>query len=74
MFPNENADANIVVEASDSWLTQDQAVGEKVEATIGSDKLDAILCVAGGWAGGNAANKGMSRSATCSRTKTDAYL
>jgi len=24
---------------------------------VGSDKLDAIFCVAGGWAGGNAASE-----------------
>lgn len=36
----------------------------QVEAKVGEllleDKLDAIVCVAGGWAGGNAASAGMS--------------
>ena len=30
----------------------------KLDEELQSDKLDAIFCVAGGWAGGNAANKG----------------
>ena len=34
-------------------------VCSKVEESLGSDKVDAILCVAGGWAGGNAASKGV---------------
>ena len=29
----------------------------KVESIVSGFKLDAILCVAGGWAGGNAASK-----------------
>lgn len=29
----------------------------RVEQLLGTEKLDAILCVAGGWVGGNAANK-----------------
>ncbi len=32
----------------------------KVENVLGDNKLDAIVCVAGGWAGGNAASNGMS--------------
>ena len=30
----------------------------KVQAAVGEDKLDAVVCVAGGWAGGNAASPG----------------
>ena len=33
-------------------------VSKQVEDTLNGEKLDAILCVAGGWAGGNAASKG----------------
>ena len=32
----------------------------KVDAVLKDDKVDAIVCVAGGWAGGNAASKSMS--------------
>jgi len=31
-------------------------VEKKVGEVLGSDKVDAIVCVAGGWAGGNAAS------------------
>ena len=58
MFPNEEAHANIVLEASESWQAQEAAVAGKVEETLAGEKVDAILCVAGGWAGGNAAHKG----------------
>jgi hypothetical protein len=34
-----------------------------VESTLAGEKLDAILCVAGGWAGGNAANKDLIKNA-----------
>jgi dihydropteridine reductase len=57
MFPNEEAHANIVIEASESWQGQESLVSGKVEETLAGEKVDAILCVAGGWAGGNAASK-----------------
>nr|KAG5699018.1 hypothetical protein BaRGS_025412 [Batillaria attramentaria] len=59
LAPNEEADANIVVKPASSWEEQDQAVTSRVAETLGDDKVDAILCVAGGWAGGNAASKSM---------------
>lgn len=37
------------------WCLQ---VAGKVQAAMGEDKLDAVVCVAGGWAGGNAASPG----------------
>lgn len=58
-MPNEQADANVVVKPSESWLNQEDEVLKGVESIIGGEKLDAVLCVAGGWAGGNAASKGM---------------
>jgi hypothetical protein len=42
-----------------SWTEQEAAVEKDVEESLKDEKVDAILCVAGGWAGGNAANKGM---------------
>ena len=33
-------------------------VAGKVQSVVGDDKLDAVVCVAGGWAGGNAASQG----------------
>jgi hypothetical protein len=32
-------------------------VQTKVEELLGGEKLDAIICVAGGWAGGSASSK-----------------
>ncbi|KAK7486220.1 hypothetical protein BaRGS_00022543 [Batillaria attramentaria] len=60
---NYEADANIVVKPASSWEEQDQAVTSRVAETLGDDKVDAILCVAGGWAGGNAASKKLIESA-----------
>lgn len=61
-MPNEQADANVVVKPSESWLNQEDEVLKGVESIIGGEKLDAVLCVAGGWAGGNAASKGITPS------------
>uniref|UniRef100_A0A2M4AQ48 Dihydropteridine reductase n=1 Tax=Anopheles triannulatus TaxID=58253 RepID=A0A2M4AQ48_9DIPT len=50
---NDAADANIVVDRDADWVAQESAVLSKVEAELKGDSLDAIICVAGGWAGGN---------------------
>ncbi|XP_076470164.1 dihydropteridine reductase-like [Babylonia areolata] len=63
LSPNEEADANIVVKPAASWTDQEQEVSTRVAETLGDDKVDAILCVAGGWAGGNAASKELITSA-----------
>ncbi|ESO02204.1 hypothetical protein HELRODRAFT_65590 [Helobdella robusta] len=57
MGPNSEADVNIVVTPSESWQDQNNTIQSKVAETLGHDKVDAILCVAGGWAGGNASSK-----------------
>lgn len=41
-----------------SWAGQEEEL-EKLGDQLQNDKLDAILCVAGGWAGGNASSKGI---------------
>lgn len=51
---NDSADLNIVVDRDADWVTQEQNVLSKVESSLKGDKLDAVICVAGGWAGGNA--------------------
>ena len=53
---NAEADANVLVEG-DSWQSQEQCVTSGVASAIGEDKLDAVICVAGGWAGGSPASK-----------------
>jgi len=56
---NDEASANIVVNSADTWVDQSKAVAEKVAEILEGNKVDAVLCVAGGWAGGNAASKGL---------------
>lgn len=47
-----------MVGAAETWINQEKDVSGKVAEVLGGNKVDAILCVAGGWAGGNAASKG----------------
>ncbi|XP_058450054.1 dihydropteridine reductase [Malaya genurostris] len=53
---NASADLNIIVNRDDDWVSQEQSVLSKVESSLNGEKLDAVICVAGGWAGGNAKN------------------
>ncbi len=34
-----------------------------MDSALGDSKVDAVVCVAGGWAGGNAASDGLSGTA-----------
>ncbi|XP_067645285.1 dihydropteridine reductase [Eurosta solidaginis] len=52
---NEEADASIVIPRDLGWEEQETAVLSKVDEVLAGEKLDAVICVAGGWAGGNAA-------------------
>uniref|UniRef100_A0A8D0GMA7 Dihydropteridine reductase n=1 Tax=Sphenodon punctatus TaxID=8508 RepID=A0A8D0GMA7_SPHPU len=56
---NEAANANVVVKTTDSFLEQADQVTEDVGKLLGDQKVDAILCVAGGWAGGSAKAKSL---------------
>eukprot|EP00051_Salpingoeca_urceolata_P025841 m.470911 g.470911 ORF g.470911 m.470911 type:complete len:236 (-) comp20372_c0_seq3:1587-2294(-) len=51
---NEQADSNVVVSTQDSWQEQARKVQEQVNTSLSGEKLGAVICVAGGWAGGNA--------------------
>ncbi|XP_054259068.1 dihydropteridine reductase isoform X2 [Macrosteles quadrilineatus] len=57
MKENDQADCNIVVKPDDGWQEQESAVLSQVASSLQGAKLDAVICVAGGWAGGNAASK-----------------
>ncbi|KAI6219301.1 Dihydropteridine reductase [Aphelenchoides besseyi] len=57
------ADANIIVDPMACWIEHEAHVLKEVEDALKGDKLDAILCVAGGWAGGNAASKDFIKNA-----------
>jgi len=59
LVANEEASANIIIDPADTWVDQGKAVADKVAEVLEGNKLDAVLCVAGGWAGGNAASKGI---------------
>jgi len=55
--PNEQADINVIVKDANEWTAQAKQINADVSGAVGSDKVDAILCVAGGWAGGNTASE-----------------
>lgn len=40
-----------------TFYLQESDVLQQVKKTLNGEKVDGIICVAGGWAGGNAANK-----------------
>lgn len=55
---NEDADVNITVGANDALLEQEKSIVSQVTNVLGqADKVDAIICVAGGWAGGSASDE-----------------
>ncbi|KAJ8336334.1 hypothetical protein SKAU_G00396770 [Synaphobranchus kaupii] len=56
---NEAANASVIVKQSDSFTEQADQVTADVSELLGAEKVDAILCVAGGWAGGSAKAKAL---------------
>lgn len=54
---NDQADANVVVNVTESFTEQASQVTNDVSQLLVEQKVDAILCVAGGWAGGSAKAK-----------------
>lgn len=54
MHKNDVADVNILVEKDETLEQQQTKVTSQVSSALGGSKLDAVICVAGGWAGGNA--------------------
>ncbi|XP_071477963.1 dihydropteridine reductase-like [Diadema antillarum] len=63
LAPNEQADANIIISELNAWTQQSEEVYSKVEDALAGEKLNAILCVAGGWAGGSAKSKDLVKNA-----------
>lgn len=57
MSANEDADENIIVKLNESFTEQAGQVTTEVAQLLGEQKVDAILCVAGGWAGGSCSSK-----------------
>lgn len=54
---NEEADVNIILPQTDDVSQQGQLISEKLRSSLSGQTVEAILNVAGGWAGGNAADK-----------------
>ncbi|CAD7082378.1 unnamed protein product [Hermetia illucens] len=54
LVANEQADVSFVVGRDGTWVDQETEVLSKVGEVLKDQKVDAIICVAGGWAGGNA--------------------
>ncbi|KAJ2716187.1 hypothetical protein H4R19_000790 [Coemansia spiralis] len=64
---NPDADDNVVVSAAADGLSEQGArVEQDVATVLGDAKVDAVLCVAGGWQGGNAASSRFLQSADMS--------
>ncbi|GIY76220.1 hypothetical protein CDAR_401961 [Caerostris darwini] len=55
MSSNGEAHANIIVKPNESWVDQESEVLSGVQDVLEKEKIDALICVAGGWAGGNIA-------------------
>lgn len=54
MAENAEADANILVQRDADFVQQETQVLAAIKELLNDDKLEAVVCVAGGWAGGNA--------------------
>ena len=63
LLENEEADKNVILKQTEKWVDQETEALKGVAAACGDFKLDAIFCVAGGWAGGNAASEEMVQNA-----------
>ncbi|XP_066505063.1 quinoid dihydropteridine reductase a [Hoplias malabaricus] len=59
---NEEASASVSVQTCGSLPEQAEQVTADVARLLGNEKVDAILCVAGGWAGGNCGSKDVFKS------------
>jgi dihydropteridine reductase len=56
MKATEQVDQSIIVEGN-TWAEQERFVRDAVAAGLEGGLLDAVICVAGGWAGGSPASK-----------------
>lgn len=55
---NSEATHNVVVGVSNDFEAQSIQITRDVSKMLSGNKLDAVFTVAGGWAGGNIADKG----------------
>ncbi|XP_045482144.1 dihydropteridine reductase [Harmonia axyridis] len=54
MSENKDADLNILVEKDADLVQQETTILNTLKSALGGAKVEAVICVAGGWAGGNA--------------------
>ncbi|KAI9484727.1 hypothetical protein BDB00DRAFT_853824 [Zychaea mexicana] len=57
LVENKAAQFNALVNANEELQEQAAKLDQSMEATLKGEKLKALFCVAGGWAGGSAASK-----------------
>ncbi|CAO3594796.1 unnamed protein product [Absidia cylindrospora] len=57
LVENKEADMNSLTNVNHTLAEQGQQVRQSLDSILGGTKLAGIFCVAGGWAGGNAASK-----------------
>lgn len=58
LVENKDADFNALATGTGSLADQEKSINESITSVLGAEKVCGIFCVAGGWAGGNAASKG----------------
>ena len=58
LVANEIAHSNVVLSAGDCWEDQRRKVSEEVGSVLSGQKLNGVVCVAGGWAGGSIGSDG----------------
>ncbi|KAI8100167.1 uncharacterized protein BX664DRAFT_323051 [Halteromyces radiatus] len=63
LVENKEADANTITDVNHSLEEQGNFVKKSLDGVLNGTQLAAIFCVAGGWAGGNAAGEGFLKSA-----------
>ncbi|KAK7578103.1 hypothetical protein V9T40_010308 [Parthenolecanium corni] len=60
--PNDIADVNIIVNINDGLVDQEGSVLNELKNHLKENVLDAVICVAGGWAGGNASSNDFAKN------------
>lgn len=58
LVENKEAEVNSLIDVNHSLAEQGQQIKQSLDSILGGTKLAGLFCVAGGWAGGNAASKG----------------
>jgi dihydropteridine reductase len=74
LVKNDSAKHNVLLNIDASLEEQAKAALEGVSQALGSEKADAVLCVAGGWAGGNAKSTGIWTAILYSTTSILAHI